>query len=85
MEENSITAFCRRHDVNGPIIYFWAAAKCGNGGKSIDRYFWRIYFYLLNEGFGNLGLVYGVPPIIAAMLPSVLFLGFSILLLMRRQ
>ncbi|HGJ5875836.1 MAG TPA: LPS export ABC transporter permease LptG [Arsenophonus sp.] len=42
-------------------------------------------FYLLNEGFGNLSLVYGVPPLIAAMLPSVLFLGFSILLLMRRQ
>ncbi|MGP1958694.1 MAG: LPS export ABC transporter permease LptG [Arsenophonus sp. NC-CH8-MAG3] len=42
-------------------------------------------FYLLNEGFGNISLVYGVPPLIAAMLPSILFLGFSILLLMRRQ
>ncbi|MGP1960024.1 MAG: LPS export ABC transporter permease LptG [Arsenophonus sp. NC-TX2-MAG3] len=42
-------------------------------------------FYLLNEGFGNISLVYGVPPLIAAMLPSILFLVFSILLLIRRQ
>ncbi|MGP1923597.1 MAG: LPS export ABC transporter permease LptG [Arsenophonus sp. NEOnobi-MAG3] len=42
-------------------------------------------FYLLNEGFGNLSLVYGVHPLIAAMLPSILFLGFTILLLIQRQ
>ncbi|MGP1956352.1 MAG: LPS export ABC transporter permease LptG [Arsenophonus sp. NC-PE1-MAG3] len=42
-------------------------------------------FYLLNEGFGNISLVYGIPPLIGAMLPSILFLGFSVLLLIRRQ
>ncbi|MGP1957741.1 MAG: LPS export ABC transporter permease LptG [Arsenophonus sp. ER-QC15-MAG3] len=42
-------------------------------------------FYLLNEGFGNLSLVYDTPPLIAAILPSILFFIFSIFLLMRHQ
>ncbi len=42
-------------------------------------------FYLLNEGFGKLSLVYGVPPIIAALLPSALFLVISITLLVKRK
>lgn len=42
-------------------------------------------FYLFNEGFGSLSLVYGIPPLIAAILSSILFLGFSIFLLMRRH
>ncbi|MDT9587215.1 MAG: LPS export ABC transporter permease LptG [Candidatus Arsenophonus melophagi] len=42
-------------------------------------------FYLLNEGFGNLSLVYGIVPLIAAISPSVLFFVLSILLLIRRK
>lgn len=42
-------------------------------------------FYILNQGFGNWSLVYSVPPIIAALLPSVLFLGISIVLLVKRK
>ncbi|MGP1930702.1 MAG: LPS export ABC transporter permease LptG [Arsenophonus sp. ET-YP4-MAG3] len=40
-------------------------------------------FYLINEGFGNLSLVYNVPPLIAAILPNVFFFVFSVLLLIR--
>lgn len=42
-------------------------------------------FYILNQGFGNWSLVYSVPPIIAALLPSLLFLGVSIVLLIKRK
>ncbi|WP_348666063.1 LPS export ABC transporter permease LptG [Arsenophonus symbiont of Ornithomya chloropus] len=42
-------------------------------------------FYLLNDGFGNLSLVYGLSPLIAATLPSIMLLGFSILLLIYRR
>ncbi|EKT60683.1 LPS export ABC transporter permease LptG [Providencia burhodogranariea] len=42
-------------------------------------------FYVLNQGFGNWSLVYSVPPIIAALLPSLLFLGVSIVLLVKRK
>ncbi|AMA65190.1 Lipopolysaccharide export system permease protein LptG [Candidatus Arsenophonus lipoptenae] len=42
-------------------------------------------FYLLNEGFANLSLVYGMPPIIAAVLPNIFFFVFSIFLLIKSQ
>ncbi|WMY95234.1 MAG: LPS export ABC transporter permease LptG [Arsenophonus sp.] len=42
-------------------------------------------FYLLNDGFGNLSLVYGLSPLIAATLPSTILLVCSILLLIYRQ
>ncbi|EMJ7519810.1 LPS export ABC transporter permease LptG [Providencia rettgeri] len=42
-------------------------------------------FYVLNQGFGNWSLVYSVPPIIAAILPSLLFLIVSIVLLVKRK
>ncbi|MGL5954850.1 MAG: LPS export ABC transporter permease LptG, partial [Providencia rustigianii] len=42
-------------------------------------------FYILNQGFGNWSLVYSIPPVIAAALPSVLFLGVSIFLLVKRK
>lgn len=42
-------------------------------------------FYVLNQGFGNWSLVYSVPPIVAAILPSLLFLIVSIVLLVKRK
>ncbi|HHR6129366.1 TPA: LPS export ABC transporter permease LptG [Providencia alcalifaciens] len=42
-------------------------------------------FYILNQGFGNWSLVYSIPPVLAAALPSVLFLGVSIFLLVKRK
>ncbi|KAA8999332.1 LPS export ABC transporter permease LptG [Affinibrenneria salicis] len=42
-------------------------------------------FYLMNSVFGQLSLVYGTPPIVGALLPSILFMIVSIALLLRRR
>ncbi|EYU13536.1 LPS export ABC transporter permease LptG [Photorhabdus aegyptia] len=42
-------------------------------------------FYVLNEIFGPLSLVYNMPAVLAALLPSLLFLIVSIYLLLKRQ
>ncbi|KAA1189842.1 LPS export ABC transporter permease LptG [Photorhabdus heterorhabditis] len=42
-------------------------------------------FYLLNEIFGPLSLVYSMPAVLAALLPSLLFLALSVYLLLKRQ
>jgi lipopolysaccharide export system permease protein len=39
-----------------------------------------ISFFLLNRMFNNMAVVYGVPPIVATSLPSLLVLGVSLLL-----
>jgi lipopolysaccharide export system permease protein len=35
-------------------------------------------FYLLNTMLGRFALVFGFPPLLAALTPSLLFLGFGI-------
>ncbi|MEG2829677.1 MAG: LptF/LptG family permease, partial [Edwardsiella sp. (in: enterobacteria)] len=42
-------------------------------------------FYVLDQIFGPMSLVYNVPPVIGAVLPSALFLGLSVYLLLRRS
>ncbi|OCA52585.1 LPS export ABC transporter permease LptG [Photorhabdus namnaonensis] len=42
-------------------------------------------FYVLNEVFGPLSLVYNMPAVLAALLPSLSFLIVSIYLLLKRQ
>ncbi|MBJ7222420.1 MULTISPECIES: LPS export ABC transporter permease LptG [unclassified Brenneria] len=42
-------------------------------------------FYLLNEIFRPLSLVYGIPPILGAVLPSAVFLVISVALLLKRR
>ncbi|CDL86485.1 LPS export ABC transporter permease LptG [Xenorhabdus cabanillasii] len=42
-------------------------------------------FYVLNEIFGPLSLVYSMPPILGALLPSLLFFAVSIYLLLYRK
>ncbi|MFV0548411.1 MAG: LPS export ABC transporter permease LptG [Limnobaculum xujianqingii] len=42
-------------------------------------------FYVLDQIFGPLSLVYGVPPFIGALLPSLLFLAISIFLLKQKR
>ncbi|WJY14653.1 LPS export ABC transporter permease LptG [Pectobacteriaceae bacterium CE90] len=42
-------------------------------------------FYVLDQIFGPLSLVYHIPPILGALLPSMLFLVISILLLLKRR
>ncbi|QTF10208.1 LPS export ABC transporter permease LptG [Brenneria izadpanahii] len=42
-------------------------------------------FYLLNEIFRHLSQVYGIPPILGAILPSAVFLVISVALLLKRR
>ena len=41
-------------------------------------------FYVLDQIFGPLTLVYGIPPIIGALLPSASFFLISLWLMMRK-
>lgn len=43
------------------------------------------FFYVLNQIFGPLSLVYHFPPMLGALLPSLLFLAVSVYLLMKRR
>ncbi|MFZ4833199.1 LPS export ABC transporter permease LptG [Rouxiella sp. Mn2063] len=42
-------------------------------------------FYVLDQIFGPLSLIYGIPPIFGALLPSALFFFISVLLLLKRS
>ena len=42
-------------------------------------------FYVLDQIFGPLTLVYGIPPIIGALLPSASFFLLSLWLMMRKS
>ena len=42
-------------------------------------------FYVLDQIFGPLSLVYGLPPILGAILPSGAFFAISLFLLMKRR
>ncbi|MCK9780306.1 MULTISPECIES: LPS export ABC transporter permease LptG [Enterobacterales] len=42
-------------------------------------------FYIVNEVSGRLSLVYGIPAVIAALVPGILFLTLSLWLLMKRN
>ncbi|MEZ2695688.1 LptF/LptG family permease, partial [Hafnia alvei] len=42
-------------------------------------------FYVLDQIFGPLSLVYSVPPVLGALLPSLLFLLISIYMLLRKS
>lgn len=41
-------------------------------------------FYISSEFFGPLTLVYGIPPMFGAIMPSVVFLGLALMLLRRK-
>ncbi|UUM30948.1 LPS export ABC transporter permease LptG [Vibrio japonicus] len=41
-------------------------------------------FYISSEFFGPLTLVYGIPPVFGALMPSVVFLGLALMLLRRK-
>ncbi|MGC6388626.1 LPS export ABC transporter permease LptG [Ewingella sp. S1.OA.A_B6] len=42
-------------------------------------------FYVMDQIFGPLSLVYSIPPVLGALLPSMLFLVISIFLLLRKR
>ena len=42
-------------------------------------------FYVLDQIFGPLSLVYNMPPVLGALLPSMLFLLISVYMLLKRK
>ena len=41
-------------------------------------------FYMANEVFGPVALVYQLPPLLGAITPSVLFIGIAVYLMQKR-
>ncbi|EDR34062.1 LPS export ABC transporter permease LptG [Yersinia pestis EV76-CN] len=55
------------------------------GVRVVTGIFFGFVFYVLDQVFGRLSLVYGIPPMLGALLPSMLFLLISICLLLKRR
>ncbi|WP_227729696.1 LPS export ABC transporter permease LptG [Yersinia proxima] len=55
------------------------------GVRVVTGIFFGFVFYVLDQIFGPLSLVYNIPPVIGALLPSILFLLISIYLLLKRR
>ena len=55
------------------------------GVRVVTGIFFGFVFYVLDQIFGPLSLVYSIPPVIGALLPSILFLLISVYLLLKRR
>lgn len=55
------------------------------GIRVVTGIFFGFVFYVLDQIFGPLSLVYNIPPVIGALLPSILFLLISVYLLLKRR
>ncbi|ELI8123283.1 LPS export ABC transporter permease LptG [Yersinia enterocolitica] len=55
------------------------------GVRVVTGIFFGFIFYVLDQIFGPLSLVYNIPPVIGALLPSILFLLISVYLLLKRR
>ncbi|MCK5716333.1 MAG: LPS export ABC transporter permease LptG [Thiomargarita sp.] len=53
------------------------------GQRILVGAFIGIGFHMINQASGNIGLVYGFPPMLSALFPSVLFLIMAIVLMRR--
>ncbi len=54
------------------------------GARVISGIVAGFFFYISSEFFGPLSLVYGMPPVVGAVAPSLLFLALAIMLLRRK-
>jgi lipopolysaccharide export system permease protein len=55
----------------------------GVGSRLLIGIMLGLAFWVMSRGFGYFGLLYGVPPAVGAVVPTVLFLGIAALLLRR--
>lgn len=55
------------------------------GVRVVTGIFFGFVFYVLDQIFGRLSLVYNIPPVIGALLTSILFLLISVYLLLKRR
>ncbi len=62
---------------------FGSLRSVGAGQKILLGVLIGVGFFLISRLFSHLGLVYGLPPFVSALLPSLLFLGAGLYLLRR--
>lgn len=55
------------------------------GARLISGVLIGFTFYVVNQVFGPFSLVYNVPPVIGAIIPSLIFMGIAIYLLTKRR
>ncbi len=65
-----------------PLV-FGSQRSAGVGQQIFLGVLIGLAFFLLNRFLGNVGLVYGLPPALSALAPTVLFLGLALLALRR--
>ena len=64
---------------------FGSSRQGGVGQRILIGFMGGMTFYISNRLVGQMGIVYGLPPMLAAMLPTLLVLGLSIYLLTRTR
>jgi lipopolysaccharide export system permease protein len=55
----------------------------GVGSRLMIGIMLGLAFYVISRGFGYFGLLYGVPPVVGAVIPTLLFLGIAAWMLRR--
>lgn len=63
---------------------FGALRSVAMGARLLTGILFGFGFYVANEVFGPISLVYEVPPVLGALGPSLLFIGLALVLLKRR-
>lgn len=64
---------------------FGSLRDAGTGKRIIIGFMLGLGFYLFNTLSGQIGLVYNLPPILAAILPTLVVLGIGVFLLYRTR
>jgi lipopolysaccharide export system permease protein len=57
----------------------------GIGGRLFTGILIGLAFFVVSRGFGYFGLLYGLPAVLGALLPTLLFLGAALVLLRRMR
>jgi lipopolysaccharide export system permease protein len=65
-----------------PLVFASVRSK-GVGQQIFVGVMIGLAFFLLNRFLGNVGLVYGLPPALSALAPTMLFLGLALIALRR--
>ena len=55
----------------------------GIGARLFTGIILGLAFYVVSRGFGYFGLLYGIPALIGAALPALLFFGVALVMLRR--
>lgn len=85
MEQNLPAALRGSDDADGIVIYFRPLRSVPMGVRVVTGISFGFVFYVLDQIFGPLTLVYGIPPIVGALLPSASFFLISLWLMLRKS